>query len=89
VIKPQTGQPRFDFHGGKGKGFLSSPWSLDWLEGLFSGYQDLSQGLKWLGHEANHSSPSATEVKDAWNYTSAPPYVFMAWCSIKKKCLYR
>jgi hypothetical protein len=22
--------------------------------------------------------------KNAWSYTYAPPYAFMAWCSVKK-----
>jgi hypothetical protein len=25
------------------------------------------------------------EVKNAWSYTSAPPYVFMAWCFTKHR----
>jgi hypothetical protein len=36
------------------------------------------------GREADHSLPSSVEVKNAWIYTSTPPYVFMAWCSVKK-----
>jgi hypothetical protein len=23
--------------------------------------------------------PSSAEVKNVWNYTSAPPYIFMVW----------
>jgi hypothetical protein len=38
----------------------------------------LSQGLKRLEREADHSAPSSTETKNAWNYTSSPQYVFMA-----------
>jgi hypothetical protein len=34
-------------------------------------------------HEADHSSPSAAEVKNAWSYTSTLPYVLMAWYSVK------
>jgi hypothetical protein len=33
----------------------------------------LSLGLKWLGHEAEHSPPSSAEVKHVWSYTSTPP----------------
>jgi hypothetical protein len=33
--------------------------------------------------EADHSPPPTAEVKNAWNYTSAPQYAFMAWCSVK------
>jgi hypothetical protein len=36
---------------------------------LYSGYR----GLK-----ADHSPPSSADVKNAWIYTSTPPYVFMA-----------
>jgi len=35
------------------------------------------------GNEADHSPPSSAEVKNAWSYTSTPPYVFMAWCLVK------
>jgi hypothetical protein len=35
--------------------------------------------------KANHSSPSSSEVKNAWNYTSTPSYIFMAWCLVKNK----
>jgi hypothetical protein len=30
-------------------------------------------GVKRLGREADHSSPSSAEVKNAWSYTSTPP----------------
>jgi hypothetical protein len=30
----------------------------------------LSLGIKRLGREADHSSPSSAEVKNAWSYTS-------------------
>jgi hypothetical protein len=39
----------------------------------------LSQGVKRLEREADHSSPSSTEVKNAWCYTSTTQHVFMAW----------
>jgi hypothetical protein len=32
----------------------------------------LSLGVKWPGHEADHSPPSSAKVKIAWNYTSTP-----------------
>jgi len=32
----------------------------------------LPPGIKQLVHEANHSSPSSAEVKNAWSYTSSP-----------------
>jgi hypothetical protein len=40
-------------------------------------------GVKLLGHEADHSCPSNAEVKNAWSYTSTPPYAFMAWCPVR------
>jgi hypothetical protein len=43
----------------------------------------LSMVIKQPGHEADHSSPSSAEVKNAWNYTSIPPYILMAWCVVK------
>jgi hypothetical protein len=30
-------------------------------------------GIKWPGREADHSSPSSAEVKNAWSCTSTPP----------------
>jgi hypothetical protein len=42
----------------------------------------VSLGVKWLGHEANHSPPSNAEVRKAWSYTFIPPYTFMMWCLI-------
>jgi hypothetical protein len=42
-------------------------------------------GAKPPGCEADHSSPSSAEVKNAWSYTSIPPYVFMVWCLIKHR----
>jgi hypothetical protein len=40
---------------------------IQWVRGT------LSLGVKWPGREADHLPPSSTEVKNAWNYTSAPP----------------
>jgi hypothetical protein len=50
---------------------------IQWVAGA------LSLGLKWSGHEADHSSPSNAQVKNVWTYTSTPQYAFMAWCSVK------
>jgi hypothetical protein len=33
----------------------------------------LPLGVKWPGHEADHSPPSSAKVKNAWSYTSTPP----------------
>jgi hypothetical protein len=38
----------------------------------------LSQGIKRPGREADHSPQASAEVKNAWIYTSTPPYAFMA-----------
>jgi hypothetical protein len=51
----------------------------------------LSLKVEWLGHKADHSP-----LKNAWSYTSTPPYVFwhgawlstgniMAWYLVKHK----
>jgi hypothetical protein len=38
----------------------------------------LSQEVKRLGREADHSPPTSSEVKKMWIYTSTSPYAFMA-----------
>jgi hypothetical protein len=43
----------------------------------------LSKGAKWLGHEADHSSPSNADVNNEWRYTFSSSYFFVAWCLIK------
>jgi hypothetical protein len=35
--------------------------------------------------EDDHSSPTNPEVKNAWSYTSTPPYIFMAWSLVKHR----
>jgi hypothetical protein len=40
-------------------------------------------GGKSTGREADNSSPSRVEDKNAWRYTSNPQYIFMAWCLVK------
>jgi len=40
---------------------------------LSNGYEGLFPGVKRPGHESDHSHPSSAEVKNAWNYISAPP----------------
>jgi len=37
----------------------------------------LSLGVKWPGHEANHSLPSSAEVKTVWSCTTTPHYVLI------------
>jgi hypothetical protein len=41
------------------------------------------QAIKRAVREADRSPPSSAEVMNAWSYTSAPPYVFMAWYLVK------
>jgi hypothetical protein len=45
------------------------------------GTRGSSLGVKRWEREADHSLPYNAEVKNAWSYTSTPPYTFMAWCS--------
>jgi hypothetical protein len=40
---------------------------MQWVPGA------LSLGVKWPGHECDHSPPSNAKVKNAWSYTSTPP----------------
>jgi hypothetical protein len=37
----------------------------------------LSSGVQWPESGTRHSPPSIVEVKNAWSYSSNPPYVFM------------
>jgi hypothetical protein len=42
----------------------------------------LSSGVKRLGREADHSSPTSAGVKKTWFYTSTLPYVSHTLCSV-------
>jgi hypothetical protein len=65
---------------GKVKNFFSSTSSrpalgliqppIEWVPGA------ISPGVKRSGREGDHSSPTSTEVKKMWIYTSTPPYAF-------------
>jgi hypothetical protein len=44
----------------------------NWYRGLFP------RSLKRPVREADHLPQSGAEIKNEWNYTSTPPYVFMA-----------
>jgi hypothetical protein len=35
--------------------------------------------------KADHSSPSSVEIKEWWSYAAALPYVFTAWCLMKRR----
>jgi len=43
-------------------GFTQVP--IQWVQ------EDLCLGVKQAGHEANHSPPTRTEVRNAWSHTS-------------------
>jgi hypothetical protein len=62
---------------GRGKILSLLQNNPDWLFGtpslIFSGYPGSTKGVKWLGHDVNHSPPSSPEVKNEWSYTFAPP----------------
>jgi hypothetical protein len=57
--------------------FFSSPPRPDRLRGphslLYDGYAGSFSGVKRPGLDADHSSPSSSEVKNARSYTSTPP----------------
>jgi hypothetical protein len=40
--------------------------------------QALSAGVKWQGHEDDHSPPASAKVNKRWSYTSTHPYAFKA-----------
>jgi hypothetical protein len=63
-------------------GSTASPPSqlpIQWVIGA------LSLGVKRPGLEADHSSPSSVEVKNAWSDTASPQYGSMAWCLVKHR----
>jgi hypothetical protein len=49
------------------------------------GTADFFPRVKRAGREADHSTSSVAVINNAWNYTSIPPYVFMACCKVKHK----
>jgi hypothetical protein len=44
----------------------------------------LSPGVKWLGHEADHSPSPNAKVQNVMSYISTPQFTFMVWCLIKQ-----
>jgi hypothetical protein len=42
-------------------------------------------GVKWPGHEADHSHLYSAEIMNVWRYASTHPYVFMARFLIKHR----
>jgi len=77
VTRLPDGRPGLDSR--QSLGFFPSPLRPDRLWDPYSQppihwvLGALSLGVKQLGHEANHSLPSISEVKNAWSYTSTPP----------------
>jgi hypothetical protein len=46
---------------------------------LLNGYPEaLSLGIKLPGHEVDHLPPYSGEMRNAWSYTYAPSFIFMA-----------
>jgi hypothetical protein len=72
------------------QGFFSSPPCPYWLwvpsSLLSSGCLSLfPPGGKVARHKADNSPPSGAKVKNVWNYTFTPLYVFMAWYVVKHR----
>jgi hypothetical protein len=42
----------------------------------------MGTGSTFPGGEVDHSPPFRAKVKNAWGYTSTPPYVFTTWCLV-------
>jgi hypothetical protein len=88
VTELGAGQSEFDFQQEQGfflfttasRPALGPTQSIKWVRG-----GDPSPGIKRPEHEANHSPPFSAEVKNGWSFTSTPPYVFTAWCSLTHK----
>jgi hypothetical protein len=55
---------------------------IQWILGA------LSPGVKWLGHEADHSLPSSAKVKNMWCFTSIPVYLHGVMLSLAQGKLY-
>jgi hypothetical protein len=90
MIRLRVGRPEFGSRQGQWRGlFPSQPrpdrlWDPPSL--LSNGYLGTpSPGVKWPGHENDHLPPSRAKVKNAWNYTSTPQYVFMTSYLVKHR----
>jgi len=51
--------------------------ALDPTQPLFGVCGGSFPGVKWLGHEGNHSLLSSVEIKNEWSYTFAPPLLVL------------
>jgi hypothetical protein len=85
VTELRAGRPGFDSLNWQGRDFFIAPYQTG------SGARPVSYPMgtgalslvKRPGREADHSSASSAEVKNALNYTSTLPYVFLAWYLVK------
>jgi hypothetical protein len=84
ATKLRAGRPEFDSRQGLGI-FLITTASRLALASYPVGIKGFSPGVKRPEHEANHSSSSGVEVKNALSYTSTDIYVFIEWCLVKPK----
>jgi hypothetical protein len=66
---------------------VSHPQSIHTIsEVSLDSYSLCTQGIKWLGHEANHLSLSGARVKNVWSRmrrTSTPLYSLSVWYLMK------
>jgi hypothetical protein len=77
--------PGFEFRQGQAilsssKPFNPALWGSNRL--LTNRYRGTFRAVKRSALEFHHSTPSNVEIKNKWNYTSAPLYAFMAWKEI-------
>jgi hypothetical protein len=86
VSRLRAGLPGFDSRHGQALFILATTFRpplgttqipIQWIPG------HSLPGNKASRAQADHLHPSGAEVKNAWSYTSIPPYVFMAWCLVK------
>jgi len=83
VTMIRAGQPGSDFQQQQ-EFILSLPLHPDWLwhppRLLLVGNRSSFPGNKVAVAWSWPLTLSSAGVKNAWSYTSTPPYVFMAWC---------
>jgi hypothetical protein len=64
---------------------LMSDTKYNKLNLLSNGNLHFFPWVKQLWHEADHSPPSCTEVKNMLSYITTPQYIFILWCLIKQE----
>ena len=52
---------------------------------LFNGSRNLFAQRQRSGRASEHSTPTGTEVKNAWTYTSTLLFIFIACCLIRDR----